>query len=329
MDLIQTNGQPRFGRFSIVPSMINIDRYEYRTEKGQSVTGWRKRLKYKKYKFCSIQHEDYIIGLTIADVSWAGYGAFYIYNYKTQETLHWSALNLLSRKTRLDEQPLFNHSYFHNSPFQIQVEHANGARYIQLTKFGEIQLSARIFCVGTQPLSLCKPNGENGWIYTQQLMTLNCEGFFIDKSGEIIQFQDHTFVSLNDTCGFLKSDTNWRRLSSSFLVDQHRIGFNLRLNDMDEQHNENCLWVNRQLYTLSDVHIEQLDSAQWHIYSLDHSIDIKVMLQGRHSEHLNLRWVNHQLEHWTAKISGKIKYNDQEILFENEKGIFEKQEAKI
>ena len=31
MDLIQTNGQPRYGRFEHVPSRINLDDYIYKT----------------------------------------------------------------------------------------------------------------------------------------------------------------------------------------------------------------------------------------------------------------------------------------------------------
>lgn len=37
------------------------------------------------------------------------------------------------------------------------MQHANGVRYIQVTKYGEIQLKARIFCAGTDALSLCSP----------------------------------------------------------------------------------------------------------------------------------------------------------------------------
>ena len=50
MDLIQANGQPRYGRFDHVPSRINLDDYIYKTPYGQILKGWRKQLKYKKNK---------------------------------------------------------------------------------------------------------------------------------------------------------------------------------------------------------------------------------------------------------------------------------------
>ena len=45
MDLIQENGQPRYGRFSELPVSINIDQYIYKTPFGKIREGWHKSLK--------------------------------------------------------------------------------------------------------------------------------------------------------------------------------------------------------------------------------------------------------------------------------------------
>lgn len=74
MDLIQENGQPRYGRFESVPSTIHVQRYIYKTPYGKVLKGWRKQLKYKNFKFCGIQHKHYSIGLAIADIGWVGHG---------------------------------------------------------------------------------------------------------------------------------------------------------------------------------------------------------------------------------------------------------------
>ena len=71
MKLIQENGQPRYGRFDQIPSRINLDDYIYKTPYGQVLKGWRKQLKYKKFRFCGLQHEHYSIGVAIVDLSWA------------------------------------------------------------------------------------------------------------------------------------------------------------------------------------------------------------------------------------------------------------------
>lgn len=100
---------------------------------------------------------------------------FYIYDHETGQVIEWNAIQPLGHKTYLDEQPLFNQSYFSKSPYQFDIQHANGVRYIRVTKYGEICLSARIFCAGTDILSLCTPTGINGWTYTQKQTTLAVE----------------------------------------------------------------------------------------------------------------------------------------------------------
>ena len=128
MDLIQSNGQPRYGRFKDLPTTIDVNQYMYKTPYGKTLTGWRKQLKYKKFKFCSIQHEQYTIGIAIADIGWAGHGFIYIYDHASNEVLEWNANTILGRGTVVDEQPLYSQSYFTKSPFEFEMQHAKGVR---------------------------------------------------------------------------------------------------------------------------------------------------------------------------------------------------------
>ena len=329
MDLIQSNGQPHYGRFDALPRNIDVQKYQYKTPYGDVLDGWRKRLKYKKFKFCSIQHEHYTIGVAIADIAWAGHGFVYLYNHLTQEVQEWNAINFLARNTLLDEQPLYNQSFFQKSPFQIEMQHANGVRYIRVTKYGEIKLNARIFCAGTQPLSMCSPTGINGWTYTQKLTTLGCEGYFVNKQGVVVQFHEKTFASLDDTCGFLRPETAWFWLSCNFW-DAHnqRIGLNLASGVNESFGNENCLWVNGQLFPLSDILFEHLEDERWSIRSLDQRLNLTVTTGWRRYENLNLRLVGSQFSQWQARISGSIQLDDQEIVLLDEYGLLEQHYAK-
>ena len=329
MDLIQANGQPHYGRFSELPKKIDYQAYQYKSPYGEVLSGWRKRLKYKKFKFCSIQHEHYTIGLAIADIAWAGHGFVYIYNHMTGEVQEWNAINLLSRNTVLDEQPLFNQSFFEKSPFQIEIQHANGVRYIRVTKYCEIKISARIFCAGTDPLSMCSPTGINGWTYTQKLTTLGCEGYFINKTGQTIQFHERTFASLDDTCGFLRPETAWFWLSCNFWdTENRRVGLNLASGVNESFGNENCLWINGVLYPLTDVLFQPEDDGSCSIRSLDHRLNLTVSTGWRRYENLNLRLVGSQFSQWQAKISGTIQQDGTEIILLNEYGLLEQHYAK-
>lgn len=329
MDLIQANGQPNYGRFQTLPTRINVEDYCYKTPFGQELKGWRKRLKYKKFKFCAIQHEHYSIGIAIADISWAGHGFVYVYNHQTQETVEWNAIHFLSRHTLVDEQPLFNQSRFSKSGMQLDMQHSNGVRYIQVSKYGELQLSARIFCAGTDPLSLCSPTGINGWTYTQKLTTLGCEGFFKNKQGQMISFNERSFASLDDTCGFLRPETAWFWLSCNFWdVNGNRIGLNLASGVNESYGNENCLWMNGVLYEIADVLFQQDSENTWRIHSRDDRLNLTIRTGWRRFENLNLRLVGSQFSQWQASVSGRIVQADRTIVFDEQYGLLEQHYAK-
>ncbi|MDN5433652.1 MAG: DUF2804 domain-containing protein, partial [Acinetobacter sp.] len=260
------------------------------------------------FKFCGIQHEHYSIGIAIADIGWAGHGFIYVYDHSTNEVLEWNANTILGRGTSLDEQPLYSQSHFSKSPFEFEMQHANGVRYIRATRNGEEQLKARIFCAGTEPLSLCSPNGINGWTYTQKKTTLAVEGFFINKDKARIDFNEKTLASLDDTCGFLRPETAWFWLSCNFWDTQgNRIGLNLASGVNESFGNENCLWVNGVLYAVADVLFEKLDANLWSIRSLDQKLNLTVETGWRRFENLNLRLVGSQFSQWQSRISGTVE----------------------
>ena len=330
MELIQKNGQPNYGRFTQIPRSINVDRYIYKTPYGKTLNGWRKQLKYKKFKFCSIQHEHYSIGVAIADIAWVGHGFFYVYDHQTEQVLAWNANQFLARNTVVDEQPLFNQSHFNHAPFKIEMQHANGVRYIQVRKHGEIKLKARIFCAGTTPLTMCSPTGINGWTYTQKLTTLAVEGFFLDRNNQQIDFNERSLAVLDDTCGFLRPETAWFWLSCSFWDQEgRRIGINLASGVNESYGNENSLWINGELWPLADVLFEQIDADTWHIRCLDQALDLTIQTGWRRFENLNLRLVGSQFSQWQARITGKIQQQGHApIVLDQEYGVLEQHYAK-
>lgn len=203
-------------------------------------------------------------------------------------------------------------------------------RYIRVTKYGEIQLSARIFCAGTDILSLCTPTGINGWTYTQKQTTLAVEGMFINKQNQVVQFDEKTFASLDDTCGFLRPETAWFWLSCNFWDEQgRRIGLNLASGVNESFGNENCLWINGVLFPLTDVLFEKVNDELWQISSLDQKLNLQVHIGWCRYENINLRMIGSQFNQWQAKISGTIEHVATDIINCNEQyGLLEQHYAK-
>ena len=145
----------------------------------------------------------------------------------------------------------------------------------------------------------------------------------------MIQFNDKTLAALDDTCGFLRPETAWFWLSSSFWDQQNnRIGLNLASGVNESFGNENCLWINGILYPLSDVIFERINAAEWNIFSLDKKLSLTIKTGWRCYENLNLRLVGSQFSQWQAQISGTIQQQDQKINLQQEWGLLEQHYAK-
>lgn len=241
-----------------------------------------------------------------------------------------NAIQPFGYQTKLDEQPLFSQSYFKKSGYCFNMKHANGVRYIQITRHGEVQLKARIFCAGTDALSLCSPTGITGWTYTQKQTTLAVEGYFISPKQQQIKFNAQSLASLDDTCGFLRPETAWFWLSCQFRDEQdRRIGLNLASGVNESFGNENALWVDGRLYPLTDVLFEQQNEKCWSIRSLDARLNLLVQTGWCRFENINLRLIGSQFNQWQAKISGTIEHENVElVILNNEYGLLEQHYAK-
>lgn len=330
MDLIQENGQPHYGRFKAIPSAISTEKYVYKTPYGKTLKTWRKKLKFKKFKFCSIRHEQYSIGIAVVDLAWVGHAFVYVYDHETHKVMEWNANNIYAHHTQVDEQPQFSHSHFSKSDYKFDIQQANGVRFISIKKDDDEVLRARIFCAGTDALSMCSPTGINGWTYTQKLMTLCIEGFFINKLNQKIHFNERSFAALDDTCGFLRPETAWFWLSCNLWDNQNRrIGINLASGVNESFGNENSLWVDGRLYALADVLFELQADQTWSIRSIDAKLNLSIETGWRRYENLNLRMVGSQFSQWQAKISGTLDAGDHGMIVLNEEfGLLEQHYAK-
>ena len=177
---------------------------------------------------------------------------------------------------------------------------------------------------------MCSPNGINGWTYTQKKTTLGVEGFFVNKRKDIIHFNEKSLASLDDTCGFLRPETAWFWLSSSFWDAQdNRVGLNLASGVNESFGNENCLWINGILYSVADVLFVKESEERWQLRSLDQKLNLTVETGWRRYENLNLRLVGSQFSQWQSKISGTIQTEQGEIIQLNQEyGLLEQHYAK-
>ena len=328
-------GQPRFGRFSAVPSIINAHDYILQSPFDQAITGLQEKLKrkfgFKSFQFISINNQDVMIGLAVVDLGWVGNGFFYCYDRKTGHVEEISALQPFAHHTQIDLPAAHAHSRFHKGDFQIDILRSPESRKVIVTQGKQCLLEAIIETTQVEPLALCNPTGATGWTYTQKQTTQTVHGSYLQNGvRQVISPESGFLAASDDSCGFLNYRTSWRWLSlSATLATGQRVGVNFAMGVNTGFGTENALWVDGKIYEIAPVMFEQDPvSESWRIYSADGSVDLTVQTSWCRQESLNLGIVASHFNQWVSQVSGTIQCEDQHIIFEGQVGLLEKHFAK-
>lgn len=325
MKLINENGVPMYGRSIQLPSEFNVQAYQNHFL-GHPL---KRKLRYKKFSFIGIQHQQYSIGLAIADLAWVGHGFYYCYDRDTQQYVDYHALQPLAYQTQAQEitsKGQFN--YFKHRNIEIYSKHGAKHRKVDVRRNNHTLAEFKILAQPNyHPLYLCSPTGIRGWTFTHKSMCLPIQGHFMFND-QRIEFDENSLASLDDSCGFLRPETEWFWLSCQTIVNGHKIGINLASGVNESVGNENCLWIDDQLFALGDVIFTALNSHAWHIYSLDGTIDLTVKNGWRRYERVNAGLVASQFSQWLCEVKGKIGTAEQTIHIDQANALFEQHYAK-
>ena len=325
MQLIQENGVPNYGRFNQLPSTFNIESYQHHLIEHPL----RRKLRYKKFSFIGIQHQQYSLGLAIADLAWIGHGFYYCYDRDTQNHVDYHALQPFGIQTQVQE--LTNKGQFNcfkHAQIEIYAKQTNKFRKVDIRKNNETLAEFKILAqADTQPLYMCSPTGIRGWTFTHKSMCLPVQGYFMAE-GQKVTFDESSLASLDDSCGFLRPETEWFWLSCQTILNGRKIGINLASGVNESVGNENCLWIDGQIFALNDVIFTALNSHAWRVYSLDGKVDLTVKNGWRRYEKMNVGFAASQFSQWLSEIKGVVGIGEQQIYIEQANAIFEQHYAK-
>ena len=324
MKLIQGNGQPIYGRFENAVSEINIEDYQNKFLNNE----FKKKLRYKKFSFIGIQHQEFSIGFAVADLAWVGHGFYYCYQRKTEQAQDYHALSPLALSTQVQEATQKNQfNCFKHADIEIFSKQNKKSRQLIVRQSSHILCEAEIDLTQRQPLYMCSPTGVRGWTYTHKSMALPVKGY-INFAGEKIEFDEKTLASIDDSCGFLRPETEWFWLSCQTWINGQKIALNFASGVNESVSNENCLWVDGRLYAMSDVIFERLGDRIWHIYTLDQTVDLTVYTAWRRYEKINAGLIASEFSQWMATIEGSILFEDDKITFDSAYALLEEHYAK-
>lgn len=324
MKLIKAHGQPHYGRFKEAVSQINLE--DYRNPFLDHPL--KKKLRYKKFSFMGIQHHQFSVGFAVVDMAVIGHGFYYCYDRITEQNDDFNALKPAAMSTQVQEATTQNQfNCFKSHQIEIFTKQNKKARSILIRRQNKILCEAEIDCQEREPLYMCSPTGVRGWTYTHKSVALPVTGY-LNFNNQIIDFDGQTLASIDDSCGYLRPETEWFWLSCQAWINGQRIGINFASGVNESVGNENCLWIDGKIYAVDDVIFERINQRTWHIYTLNQQIDFTVYTAWRRYENVNTPILASEFSQWMAVIDGKVSLEVKQIEFSSVNALLEEHYAK-
>lgn len=328
MSSLFEQGRPRYGRFDSAPQRIDIKDFMYTSAFGRQINGVEKKLRYKQFQFISINNQDVMISLAVADLAWVGYAFFYWYDKTTNSHAEFSFLQPLAYNTVLNNHQK-GETFFNKNDFVIHIRRLASKRKILVKKGKQVLLDAVLDLKNQQPLALCTPTGATGWTFTQKMTTLPVRGHAV-VNGQSINLEQGNFkAGIDDTCGMLRPETAWHWLSlSGTSADGRELGLNLATGVNETGATENSLWLNGILYELPAMTFERVSEQEWKITDAAKTVYLIAKTGWCRQEAKNFWIVASQFNQWISNITGSVNIGGELIQIESQLGLVEQHYAK-
>lgn len=314
-NLINHQGQVKFGLFENTPNTINHHDFDLRDHMDKPIKGLRKKMKFNQFQFIGLTGDDFILGVAIVNLKWVSNCFIYVYEPKTKNFKEYSWLKPLAFNTQSSNQPNNGDWSFKSGKNEIHIKSLLGTRHLTLNIGNELNVDVQIQENNPQqqddyqPLSLCCRAGYNGWVFTQKTTTLEFNGD-IKFQGRAINTQD-LLASVDWSCGYMRRETFWNWASLSHKTsDGTKVGLNLAAGVNETSHTENGLWINNELIKLdrAEFIFERKNRMHtWHVTSSDGHIDLRFEPEGERKEKVNAGFMASNFTQLFGRFYGQVR----------------------
>ena len=104
--LISDKGKPDYGYFDGPVDSLAVENFNYYTDMDTPASALSKYFHFKQFQFISLVTENFIIGVAIADIRYAGNGFCYLYDIKNNKLIETTWLKPLGFGYQLTSSPM-------------------------------------------------------------------------------------------------------------------------------------------------------------------------------------------------------------------------------
>ncbi|MEC7121239.1 MAG: DUF2804 domain-containing protein [Pseudomonadota bacterium] len=312
---LMQDGQPIYGRWPKPPKQVNYQAFDHLTPFGQPASRLRRYLGFKQFRFVSLNSDDFMIGMALVDLAWAGHGFLYLYDHRTGQRLSVSHTRAWAYQTRLNPSPYYGTSDFRSEKLTLEINQRQAKRRVRAWQGKHLCVDVTIDQRACQPLALCSPTGATGWTYTQKSTGLPMVGMVDWGRYQLDLGQSDWSAATDDSCGVLRHETAWHWLSlSTVLPDGRRLGLNLASGVNDSFGTENTLWIDGVPMELPPVLFTRLDAENWQIRSADGCLNLTVHTYSCQQDSTNAWLVANRFRQWVGLISGDLRLPNRQVV---------------
>ncbi|WP_111656291.1 DUF2804 domain-containing protein [Isoalcanivorax indicus] len=334
--LVDDQGQVRFGLFPGTLPRINGRDSDHRTPMGAPASRWARHFHYKQFQYFGIISDALLAGCAFAHTGYIGIAFFYTFEPATGRLREFTWRSPLGRALQMSASPVSGESRFRQGKVDLRMGYAREGETLVKTLQVDIPgltLEARMVEEADyRPMSLCTRTGVNGWVYANKVAGVPVQGSL--RSDDTVQdlpslgaCGHHDF-----SAGYMRRETFWNWACLSGTVNGQHLGLNLSCGVNETSHTENCLWLDGALIKV-DTTVFEYDRdhllTPWHVTSNDGQVDLRFTPLGNHRERMNLGLFASNFNQLFGRFEGTLRLHDGRTLsVRNLYGFVEEQYAK-
>uniref|UniRef100_A0A7S3MEK9 Uncharacterized protein n=1 Tax=Spumella elongata TaxID=89044 RepID=A0A7S3MEK9_9STRA len=296
-----------------------------------------KFIQLREWQAFQIKNEDYFVMIAIYNAKKISLVQFIVYNLKTKEKVKYEK-KCMSWNLSVPDT-LYNSSASYTSDdFNIKVEHDLNTHKLDIDvriegfeglPFVEAKFSAVHDTVRYQPMVVCNPFSAEAVMYSHKCL-MPVQGS-LTLGAQVISFPlSESQLIIDDHKGYYPYVTTYDWVTGLGTTPDHKlIGFNLTNNQVIEQekYNENCLWLDGQLYPLPPITISRPNghTDTWHITDSHDMVQLEFTPVTHTSVRVNYFVICSEYEGPYGYYSGYIRksFGGEKVLIENMFGMGE------
>ncbi|HET57923.1 MAG TPA: DUF2804 domain-containing protein [Deltaproteobacteria bacterium] len=331
--LIDERGRPRFGIYSVPPSLFNLEDFRpYGSRGGNSLS---KRLilafRMKRWQYLGVCNDDIIFGVAVVRLGYLCNLFAYLFDRRTGTIDEYNIIRPGGKSAVF--QGTSNSGTVAFTAGRSSLAIINGPATVSLKGTIGGKLSVDLgFERYAEPLVCLTRAGLKGFNYTHKEAGFAGSGKI--SSGEMSWNIDagQSCGVFDYTLGYLSRHTFWNWAAGGGIDSQeNRVGFNCVQGINETGFTENAFWINGRLFKVDVVHFRYDDGdflKPWDIASNDGRVTIRFVPEGIRSANIQAGLFASRFSQPFGRFQGSLRGNGMDVQLADVSGFTEEHYAR-